>query len=54
MALIWIKASKVFCHTDIDRAVPWRGLQDLTITDAMRPLRPPLTADLRPAATVEA
>jgi len=29
--------------TDIDRAVPWRGLQDLTITDAMRPLRPPLT-----------
>jgi CIC family chloride channel protein len=28
--------------TDIDRAVPWRALQDLKITDVMRPLRPAL------------
>jgi len=28
--------------TDIDRAVPWRALQDLKITDVMRPFRPAL------------
>ncbi len=27
---------------DVDRAVPWRALQDLKVADAMRPLRPPL------------
>jgi CIC family chloride channel protein len=28
--------------TDIDQAVPWRALQDLKITDVMRPFRPAL------------
>jgi chloride channel protein, CIC family len=28
--------------TDIDRAAPWRALQSLKVTDAMRPFRPPL------------
>jgi CIC family chloride channel protein len=28
--------------TDIDRAAPWRALQDLKITDVMRPFRPAL------------
>ena len=28
--------------TDIDRAVPWRALADLKITDVMRPFRPAL------------
>jgi chloride channel protein, CIC family len=28
--------------TDIDRAAPWRGLQDLKVADAMRPFQPPL------------
>jgi CIC family chloride channel protein len=28
--------------TDIDRAVPWRALQDLKTTDVMRPFRPAL------------
>jgi CIC family chloride channel protein len=28
--------------TDIDRAAPWRALQDLTITDVMRPFKPAL------------
>jgi len=28
--------------TDIDRAAPWRALQDLKIADVMRPLRPAL------------
>jgi CIC family chloride channel protein len=28
--------------TDIDRALPWRALQDLKITDVMRPFRPAL------------
>ncbi|HUN37268.1 MAG TPA: chloride channel protein [Trebonia sp.] len=28
--------------TDIDQAVPWRALQDLKVTDVMRPLRPGL------------
>jgi chloride channel protein, CIC family len=28
--------------TDIDRTTPWRALQDLKITDVMRPLQPPL------------
>jgi len=28
--------------TDIDRAVPWRALQDLKVTDVMRPLHPAL------------
>jgi chloride channel protein, CIC family len=27
---------------DVDRAVPWRALQDLKVADAMRPFRPPL------------
>ena len=29
--------------TDIDRATPWRALQDLTVTDAMHPFPVPLT-----------
>src|ERR1700751_4153467 len=28
--------------TDIDQALPWRALQDLKITDVMRPFRPAL------------
>jgi CIC family chloride channel protein len=28
--------------TDIDRAAPWRALQDLKVTDVMRPFRPAL------------
>jgi CIC family chloride channel protein len=28
--------------TDIDRAAPWRALQDLKVTDTMRAFRPPL------------
>ena len=28
--------------TDIDRAAPWRALQDLKVTDTMRPFRPPM------------
>jgi CIC family chloride channel protein len=28
--------------TDIDRATPWRALQDLKVADAMQPFRPPL------------
>ena len=28
--------------TDIDRAAPWRALQDLKVTDTMRPFRLPL------------
>ncbi len=31
--------------TDIDRATPWRALQDLKVTDAMQPLRPPLPVE---------
>ena len=27
--------------TDIDRATPWRALQDLKVTDAMQPFQPP-------------
>ena len=27
--------------TDIDRATPWRALQDLKVADAMQPFRPP-------------
>jgi CIC family chloride channel protein len=29
--------------TDIDKSTPWRALQDLKITEAMRPFQPPLT-----------
>ncbi len=28
--------------TDIDRAAPWRALQDLKVADTMRPFRPPM------------
>jgi chloride channel protein, CIC family len=28
--------------TDIDRATPWRALQDIKVADAMQPFRPPL------------
>jgi chloride channel protein, CIC family len=38
--------------TDIDRMTPWRALQDLKVSDAMRPFRPPL--DLPPRATAAA
>ena len=31
--------------TDIDRAAPWRALQDLKVSDAMQPLRPPLPVE---------
>ncbi len=39
---------------DIDRAAPWRALQDLKITDVMRPFRPalPVPPDARSLATV--
>lgn len=30
--------------TDIDRATPWRALQDLKVADAMQAFRPPFTA----------
>jgi CIC family chloride channel protein len=39
--------------TDIDRAAPWRALQDLKITDVMRPFKPALPVppdDTAPAA----
>ena len=29
--------------TDIDRAAPWRALQDLKVTDVTRPFRPALS-----------
>jgi len=35
--------------TDIDRATPWRALQDLKVANVMRPFRPPLTVP--PAVT---
>jgi chloride channel protein, CIC family len=38
--------------TDIDRAAPWRALQDLKVTDVMRPLRPALPVPPAPAAPV--
>jgi CIC family chloride channel protein len=31
--------------TDIDRTTPWRALQDLKVTDAMQPLRPPFPVE---------
>jgi chloride channel protein, CIC family len=37
---------------DVDRAVPWRALQDLKVADAMRPFRPPLPVP--PAASASA
>ncbi|MDQ2812774.1 MAG: chloride channel protein [Actinomycetota bacterium] len=41
--------------TDIDRAAPWRALQDLKVADAMRPFRPPLdTPPPQDAVTVTA
>jgi chloride channel protein, CIC family len=41
--------------TDIDRAAPWRALQDLKITDVMRPFRPalPVPPDGHPLATTD-
>src|SRR6201987_1378179 len=36
--------------TDIDRAAPWRALQDLKVTDVMRPLHPVLPVPPAPAA----
>jgi chloride channel protein, CIC family len=38
--------------TDIDRMTPWRALQDLKVSDAMRPFRPPLA--IPPPATAAA
>jgi chloride channel protein, CIC family len=35
---------------DVDRAVPWRALQDLKVADAMRPFRPPLPVPLADGA----
>ena len=35
--------------TDIDRATPWRALQDLKVADAMRPFPAPLPAAAGPA-----
>ncbi len=44
--------------TDIDRAAPWRALQDLRITDVMRPFRPtlpiPPNGSAHPAVTGKA
>jgi CIC family chloride channel protein len=38
--------------TDIDRAAPWRAVQDLKITDVMRPFEPPLPVPPDNAALV--
>jgi chloride channel protein, CIC family len=39
---------------DVDRAVPWRALQDLKVADAMRPFRPPLPVPPTAPASAEA
>jgi chloride channel protein, CIC family len=39
--------------TDIDQAVPWRALQDLKITDIMRPFTPPLPVPPAQAASAD-
>ena len=41
--------------TDIDHAAPWRALQDLKITDVMRPIRPalPVPPDGKSLATAD-
>jgi CIC family chloride channel protein len=38
--------------TDIDRAAPWRALQDLKVIDVMRPLRPALPVPPAPAVAM--